>query len=490
MACAFLAGLFTGETSQAQGQNDRSSGQALTPAGQVPGALRVVGRHFRDNQGRAVILRGVNLAGDSKVPPFDAPARPEDLDRLASLGFNVIRLLLVWEAYEPAPGVYRDDYLAALIEVARQAHLRGIRTIIDFHQDGFSRYTSRGCGDGFPAWAVSPRGTSSAPDNGEACRAWPLLMATDPTTHKSFADFFNDTYGVRTRYLAMVARVSAVLSSQPGVVGYDLLNEPWGSERRELAPLYRQAIALIRANHPSSLVFIEGHITTNMGLPTGLPRPTEANVAYAPHYYHPITLVSGRWHGMPLPIQLAFKTMTRTSKSWDVPLFLGEFGVDADVGRADDYVAAIYRELDRHLASGAQWNVTPGWNPRTKDGWNDEDFSILTPDGRLRANFRPRPYPRLTGGTPVRFEFTPPAGNPSSAALVFGYDANPATGATELFVPAGLFAPGSRMELTPAGVASHYDQARQVLTLIASQPGPVLLTIRGPTRALRTRESD
>ena len=106
--------------------------------------LRIAGRHFADQSGRVVILRGLNLTGDAKVPPFLPSAGPRDLDRVASLGMNVVRLLFIWEAYEPLPAQYDENYLASLCTLARDAAAReSIRSWISIKTDIHG--THRGC---------------------------------------------------------------------------------------------------------------------------------------------------------------------------------------------------------------------------------------------------------------------------------------------------------------------------------------------------------
>jgi endoglycosylceramidase len=443
--------------------------------------VRVAGRHFVDRAGRVIIFRGVSVSCAAKLPPFRAITAPPDIEPLSCLGFNVIRLLFVWEAYEPCPGCYDEQYLADIAAVAAAAWGRGIHVIVDFHQDGFSRFVSRGCGCGFPAWTVSPGARVAVPDNNprrELC--WPFLVATDPSMHRSFHDFYADVQGVRTRYLQMVARVSHALAAVPGVIGYDLLNEPWGREVEELAPLYLDAAAVIQAHHPSALLFLEGHVSTNMGLQTKLPRLAIANVVYAPHYYKPLPIVLGHWHGACHNIDRAFARMNAVTDSWNVPLFLGEFGMPADVAKAGDYIATIYDRLDASLASGAHWNYTPTWTEEACDGWNGENFNILQRDGTLRPNFRLRPYPRLTAGSPLRFVYNeshPPVHGPS---LEFVWDHCPQRGATELFVPALLFPPSSAISVQPADVTCQYDARRQVLVCTAARPTTVLLRLTAP----------
>ncbi|WZO98343.1 cellulase family glycosylhydrolase [Isosphaeraceae bacterium EP7] len=443
--------------------------------GQQPGdlvpTLRAEGRHFVDGSGRVVLLRGANLSGTSKVPPFVPLTDTIHLDRMAALGMNAVRLIFIWEAYEPCPGEYREDYLDQMRGIAEAAWARGLHVIVDFHQDGFSRYASHGAGDGFPAWAVSPRGRLSTPDNNPSRKNWPILMATDPTTYRSFHDFFGDRNGVRTRFLAMVGRVAAGFSSNPGVIGYDVLNEPWGNERRELLPLYRDAAASIRSAHPWAILFFEGQLTTNAGYQSNLPRPEVGNAAYAPHYYLPATIVLNGWMSRTGPIDRAFANMEAKAEEWCAPLFLGEFGIQGDATNAGAYMDYLHDHLDARLASGTQWNVTPGWNAIDKDGWNGEDFNIIDPSGTLRPNFVWRPYPRAVAGVPTEFRF-----DRESGCLTLSWDSRPELGETLVYAPAHLFPGGTTLTVDgdPQAVVT-LDQVRQQISVRCSRPGPVRL---------------
>jgi len=133
-----------------------------------------------DNDGRTLILRGVNLGGDSKIPfcspgeeinpdflnrkneisfigrPFPYEEAESHFKRLKKAGMFYIRFIVTWEALEhEGPGIYDEAYLAYLRKILLLAEKEGISVFIDPHQDVWSRWTG---GDGAPAWTMEKLG--------------------------------------------------------------------------------------------------------------------------------------------------------------------------------------------------------------------------------------------------------------------------------------------------------------------------------------------
>jgi len=133
-----------------------------------------------DNNGRTLILRGVNLSGDSKIPfcrpgeeiepsfldrknkisftgrPFPPEEAHTHFKRLKNAGLTFLRFIVTWEAIEhEGPGIYDEEYLAYLRKILLAAEKEGISVFIDPHQDVWSRWTG---GDGAPAWTMEKLG--------------------------------------------------------------------------------------------------------------------------------------------------------------------------------------------------------------------------------------------------------------------------------------------------------------------------------------------
>ncbi|KAH7015212.1 glycoside hydrolase superfamily [Ilyonectria destructans] len=131
---------------------------------------------FRDGHGRQVVLRGINIAADAKLPSepdqpsyvgtdfFDGdnvsfhqrPFPKEDarmhFARIKRFGFNTIRYIFTWEAIEAAgPGKYDEEFIQHTIDILRIAKEFGFYIFMDPHQDVWSRFTG---GSGAPLWTI------------------------------------------------------------------------------------------------------------------------------------------------------------------------------------------------------------------------------------------------------------------------------------------------------------------------------------------------
>lgn len=58
-----------------------------------------------------------------------------------------MRLGVMWEAVETAPGVYNETYLEEINKLINKLGEKGIYTLVDSHQDVLARTI---CGEGMP----------------------------------------------------------------------------------------------------------------------------------------------------------------------------------------------------------------------------------------------------------------------------------------------------------------------------------------------------
>ncbi len=437
------------------------------------GALHTDGAALRDASGAVVVLRGVNVAGNAKVPDFRPITRAELLDPLPRWGMNAVRLLFTWEAYEPTSGAYDASYLDYVASVVAAARDRGLHVIVDFHQDAFARTALGGCGEGFPAWTLPPTVTPAAPDNGPTCSNWGTRMVFDGDQKKIWDSFYADTTGARTRYLAMLGRVAGRFAGDSAVVGYDMLNEPGGDEPTQIGPLYEDAAKALRSADPAAILFVSPQALTSSGGQTKLARPAFTNFVYSPHFYDSGVVLFKRWGGQ-LP-DASFKDMRSKSSEWGAPLLLGEFGAPATTDQGPAYVRALYDELDATFASGTQWAYTPGWTDAAKDGWNTEDFSIVLGTGALRATYSPRAYAPRIAGAPVSLVVHEDG---ASSTIDLTWDHDPKAGETVLFVPDVELFGAHAVDIDAVGTALACAFAARHVTCTAPAAGRMRVTVR------------
>jgi endoglycosylceramidase len=427
------------------------------------GRLCADSRFFRDDRGRVAILRGVNLAGNSKVPPFlplpkfgDPDATPagyqktaaaaysftehtdiSELDVLPEIGVNVIRLVFNWEAFEPTKGDRDTVYLDMVQRIAEEAWKRGIFTIVDFHQDQFSRFLAAGCGDGFPRWAIPSDIIAVDAKNDASCKLWQANGVNNPNADwkRAFLALYDNREGLKDKYLSMIDAVTTRFSHQDGILGYDLINEPYsGSQEADLRAFYPAVASRIRDVDLTAIMFVEPSALSSLGEATHLnvaPVTTD-NVVYAPHFYDPSIIFPGLYTG-PAKSKSAFSYMINASTSWGAPLFVGEYGAPSGAIGVKDYMELLSSLLNQSFSSGTQWNYTPGWTCKTRDGWNREDLSIVDEHLQIRKQlFLIRAYPQKVSGFPKSLQSE---SSDRARCLKFQWQNDPAlSGETVFFV--------------------------------------------------------
>lgn len=491
--------------------------------------------YIADERGRMVLLHGATPAGLLEFGPGSAPPYPidpaayddgrcpavnqsskyaplceRDLEAMAALGFNSLRLPVSWSVLEPERGVFSEALVDRIAQIVDWARALRMYVIIDMHQNAFSHYVGSGNGvnlgfnSGAPKWATITDGFPSAAYNSQ--------RELNPAVFQATTNFWYDRDGIQDEYIAALAFVARRFVNDSVVAGYGLYNEPWpgwnlspGFEDLLLFPFYRRVIDAITGTHDGlpcwsgiwmpavcgyrdlgvgdrrHLLFLDTGLPREiMDLPThlGLPFSSYPNLVFAlhayTHIYTPDKLVLGQtarqatypWGGYEQSYALA----EREAKAMGAALFVEEFGNNP--GDDDVVLASQVLEQERHAVGFEFWT----WKEKGGGAWGmfDAGGACLRVD---RERLLARAYPLQTADTSVRFHYDPSNGGFTLQAT--GKSSDPET---VVYVPPEVTGEVSAAGAVQAAVSEQDDGGRLVIALpsggafsIAIAPAPLHL---------------
>jgi endoglycosylceramidase len=484
--------------------------------------------YIADDQGRMVLLHGAIPAGlidfwtgtDQSQPdvpplyPIDPTAYADgqcpvnvktsrypplcqaDIQAMARLGFNSVRLPLSWSLIEPERGQFSTTYLDRIAQVVGWARDVGMYVILDMHQNAYSRYVGPGPDvnlsylSGAPRWATITDGFPS--------RVFNSMRELNPAVFEADTNFWYDRSGIQDEYIKTIAFVAQRFKDDSTVAGYSVFNEPWpgwnlppGFEDLLLFPFYRRVIDAITGVHDGlpcwtgffmpapcgypdlgvhdqrHLVFLDtGLLREVTDFPThlGLPVSSYPNVALSMHAYtHVYTFdhLAGQradkanypWGGYDQSYSLAI----REARAMNAALFVAEFGNDQSWDSLE--LANQLLEQEQHDLGFAFWTWKENGGSSSWGMFNPPTVATAS-SGCLRVErerLLARVYPRASADPSPKYQY-----NPSSGAFSFAGHSRQGDAPTVISIPSEVTGAVSSSGAVQASVTTAPDGTRLV----------------------------
>ena len=425
---------------------------------------------FRDGQNRTLLWHGINFV--EKGAPFYPNVTADTVADLRAVGASVVRLGVMMSGMYPmqtAPDAGPDPtYWAAITAIIDLLHTSGIATIIDLHQDVLARKI---CGEGLPDWMVDVAAlcalpipmplTLNASKVGQCTAVGPLkfigwseLYMTD-ACGKAFGAIFDGTGTLGSVLERYWGDVSKALAGHPGVLAYELMNEPWvgdwfphnvalltkagEAERATVGPWMSRMHRIVRANDPNTTVlFAPAEINNRFMRPVGFEKGFLGDPGGAAMAFHTYCVIGTDGPGPTTPVtqELCHVNDGLQLGNRDADLmrlqtagFVTEFGGVSDVATGRAEVRYVAEKLDAMTppSSWAFWAGVPS-------------------EPAYRAELA-RSYPRATAGDIVAMSF-----DAGTSRFALSYQPLMQGGRTELFLSSALHYPhGWDVALEPMG---------------------------------------
>jgi endoglycosylceramidase len=451
---------------------------------------------FRDASGRQRLWHGVNLV--EKSAPYYPKLDADMIENMRSFGTTVVRLGVMMPGVFPSNMTANSSYLDVIEGIIDTLHAGGIDTIIDLHQDVLA---PKVCGEGTPDWMLDTSKLHSLamprplalkkseldPETGrpKSCAplgvlkgiGWSEWYMTD-MCGKAFQQLYDGEGVMAAAFEAYWKEVAKRFKGHPGVMAYELLNEPWigdhvanpslllkaGAAEAEVGKYMTKMHDVVRAVDPDTLVLyapaeVNNRAMRRVGYEAGfLP---EAAMAY--HVYC-VVGTDGDGPTTPLLKELCHFNDGFSLKQRDADLqrlktagFVTEFGA---VAPSDTGLAEVSFILDHFDA------MQP---PTSWAFWDYNEIVGHANKTQVEAYLRllARPYPRAIAGQLQKMSL-----NGDKFSLTFQADAN---GTSELFVPLRRYSAGYEISMQPETVS--LVNASYGLEIHAMQGGQVTLEI-------------
>ena len=450
-----LAGLFA----CSQKANDAQPGPVPPPA-----RWNVARGFVRDPQGRATILRGVNLAGSHKNAPYFSFHQPADFARLSGpWGMNAIRLLVEWAAIEPEEGKYDDAYLDKVADRVQWATDAGLLVIVDMHQDLY--------GEGFNGGNGAPKWTCDESHYASYKPRTPWFLGYSDEHMLACYDHFWHTPSLLDHYVEAWKRLATRLRGYPSVVGLDPMNEPFygttkisSFENDVLLPLYVRVVEGVRTIAPQWLAFMEPSSSRNLGFPTWLEKIPFGDVVYSPHSYD-----SAAESGDPFGtsghdgLVATISVYADEAKVMGAAVWFGEYGGTSTNPGIRSYMDAEYVGAGKIAAGQMYWAYDRG----------DAGYAMLRADGSEKPEILDvvvRPFPDRVAGDPIDWTFDEP-----TSTFTFRYAPDSTLKAkTEISVPSRRYPDGYRVECG----GCTFEKTTTRLRILSTTATPTVVTVR------------
>ena len=434
-------------------------------------------RFILDNYGRYSIFHGGNVV--VKLPPylptldvFDyqfSLNTKEDLETMKRLGFNSIRLGVIWEAVEKKPGEYDMDYLNKVEQIINTLGENGIYTMVDAHQDVFSRNF---CGEGVPYFYVNEMGFDKKCDASALTRILGFVgvcktledfnfrydenglpLIEDCVKH-NFADyhviagfssayrnFYQNRANIQDKFVEFWKTVVKRFKGNKYILGYDLWNEPAPGgpmediksmipgrpDIKDILPVYRKVDTELRKIDPNYILYFENTPVPDilpifgglfLGSMSEKPAGDEMPQVYNFHTYCCLSSADICSHGeanydnslkvCPTYHEKQFKKEIKTAANLNVPMFLSEFGACSDSKACYNEIVSVVKICEENFISWSYWNYKPYGDHTTSAIEMVTYEGIYNSDGtvqNIKEKGLSRGYVMYYQGKPLEFKY-------------------------------------------------------------------------------------